>query len=640
MPLQYHPLDETVNEIRLLQLSPSNSISSPFSCDIICTSQHEAPPYSALSYVWGSPTSTHPITIHQSHVTCGLDASLDALRIDASESCETVQVTRNLEAALRHLVASLDGEMFLWVDALCIDQSNNGEKASQVARMTEIFRRAERVFVWLGDAEEGSDEVVEVLEEIGEEAAKLEAEEGVYQLLRKSREPVERSSGDEEKEEVLKRFLERLAGRVKEKRTFPPDATNAFINRPWWTRIWVIQEACVATTLVFVCGVKRLQGKHCFLALEALAGYWQKIEKSTLRGPHIATPYERELMKLYTTQLVIWRRLGKYNFLEEESRPSLFDLLQWCTSQPGLARMHATDPRDRIFSLLGIAHETLDIKPNYDMSCEEVYAHTSKALLGSGHFGILYLGQPHRNMLELPSWVVDWSAEFGRTSLRLSKISNACGDTTPSINFESSRFGLPTAAIVTGIQIDRIAGVGPTWKECRSKMGRRQKHSQAISRLWCQMFKATAISSDILSRGKASDIDESIFRCSKYDYDDEGAMFGLTSDELFEGYKELMKITSGFHHDQRQNIISFSYVVKRNSEARRCFVTENGYVGLGLESIEEGDLVVIFYGARIPFVIRERADMDFTLVGGAYIDGIMSGEAIKEGQEIRDFKIR
>lgn len=53
-------------------------------------------------------------------------------------------------------------------------------------------------------------------------------------------------------------------------------------------------------------------------------------------------------MELYTTQLVIWRRLGKYYFLDEESRPSLFDLLQWCTSQPGLANMHATDPRDRI----------------------------------------------------------------------------------------------------------------------------------------------------------------------------------------------------------------------------------------------------------------------------------------------------
>jgi hypothetical protein len=219
-------------------------------------------------------------------------------------------------------------------------------------------------------------------------------------------------------------------------------------------------------------------------------------------------------------------------------------------------------------------------------------------------------------------------------------MSNACGDTVPSVDFEFSKFGLPTTAIVKGIQIDRISRVGPTWKECRNKMERRQRHSQAISRLWCQMFKATAISNDIVSRRESSDIDESIFRCSKFDYDDEGAMFGLINNELFEGYKELMKITSGFHYDQRQNVISYSYVVKRNAETRRCFVTENGFMGLGLESVEEGDLVVIFHGARIPFVIRERNDGDFTLVGGGFVDGIMNGEAIKEEQETMHFRIR
>lgn len=65
------------------------------------------------------------------------------------------------------------------------------------------------------------------------------------------------------------------------------------------------------------------------------------------------------------------------------------------------------------------------------------------------------------------------------------------------------------------------------------------------------MFKATAISNYIVSRRESSDIDESIFRCSKFDYDDQGAMFGLTNSEVLEGYKELMKITSGFDHDQR-----------------------------------------------------------------------------------------
>lgn len=171
-------------------------------------------------------------------------------------------------------------------------------------------------------------------------------------------------------------------------------------------------------------------------------------------------------------------------------------------------------------------------------------------------------------------------------------------------------------------------------------MARRQRHSQATSRLWCQMFKAMASSNENLEGKEKSDIDDSIFRCSKYDYDDEGAMFGLTNDELYDGYKEFMKITSGFHHDQRQSIVSYSYVVKRNTDGRRCFVTGGGVLGLGLDSVKEGDLVVIFHGARIPFVIREREDTNYVLVGGAYVDGIMNGEAMEKEQDIQEFKIR
>jgi len=651
MPLSYHPLDETINEIRLLELSPTPSTpdgtNTPAHCRIIHTSQQDAPPYSALSYVWGSPTDTVPIAVRQSHVTFAEDLSVDALKIDASDTVETAFVTRSLGLALAHLRAGLAAPMYLWVDALAIDQANNAEKTRQVERMTDIFRCATEVLVWLGEAADGSDELVDVLAEIGREAAALGTEPGfVYQLVRKSREggsdAGEQDSDGDERAVALTKFLYRLDGNVSGKRPFPPTATNAFINRPWWTRIWVVQEASVARNLVFVCGTKRLEGGLCFLALEALAGYWQKLEKSMLGGSKNATPYQRELMKLYTTQLAIWRMISKANFLDKGFRPSLFELLHWSTSQPGLARMHATDPRDRIFSLLGIARDSLGVRPDYDMSCEEVYTHTSKALLDSGSFEIWYHCQPHKNTVELPSWAVDWSAEFSRTSWRLSRMFKASGETTPSISFEMSGSGVPTTVILKGVQIDRIGRVGPTWKECRDQMHRKNRHSQSISRLWCQMFKATANSNATASTEarETSHIDDAIFRCSKYDFDDETAMFGLTSDELFEGYKELIKITSGFQVDKRQIIVSYSYVVKRNTEFRRPFVTEGGLLGLGLDSVQDGDLVVVFYGANIPFVIRQWNTGDFMLVGGAYVDGLMNGEAIEREHKAREFRIQ
>lgn len=647
MSIKYKSLDDSKNEIRLLELQPTNQSDSDQSasvirCRITHVSQDDAPTYSALSYVWGDPDNTVDVCVAQVRIDLHEAPSLESLSLQDSGKDETVKVTRNLESALRHLSDAIAVPAYLWVDALCIDQSNNAEKTLQVSRMTLIFQQAAEVLVWLGPEADDSDEVVDILADIGQEAEALNCPDGVYHALRRSRDvPPEAEDAEDgaksPEDTAFNRFVERLSGKIPTKRTFPPAATDAFIARPWWTRIWVIQEVCVASNLVFVCGMKRLSGKHCFLALEALAGYWQKIEKSMLRGPHLSTAYERELVKLYTSPLVIWRRLRAYKWPDPESKPALFNLLQWCTAQPGMARMHATDPRDRIFSLLGIAREPHGIRPDYNLSCEEVYVYTSKALLESDHFAIWYLGQPHRNMLELPSWVVDWSAEFGRSSSRLARMFTACGDTTPSIRFKLSASGLPVTVLVEGILVDRITRVGPTWKECRTKVANRQRHSQAISRLWIQMFKQ--IASFTQTPRKEDGLDEAIFRCSKYDYDDEGAMFGLTPDDLFvSGYTELMKIKSGFHRDTSKAIISYAYVVKRNSETRRCFVSESGYLGVGQESVEEGDQIVIFFGARIPFVIRERSDGKHSIIGGAYVDGIMNGELL-QGKEQRLFEI-
>ena len=71
----------------------------------------------------------------------------------------------------------------------------------------------------------------------------------------------------------------------------------------------------------------------------------------------------------------------------------------------------------------------------------------------------------------------------------------------------------------------------------------------------------------------------------------------------------------------------------------RPFLTEKGYLGMGPSHTEPGDLVVIFYGDRIAYVIRpapEHRENTYTLVGEAYCDGIMDGE-IADKAEKRDF---
>jgi hypothetical protein len=51
---------------------------------------------------------------------------------------------------------------------------------------------------------------------------------------------------------------------------------------------------------------------------------------------------------------------------------------------------------------------------------------------------------------------------------------------------------------------------------------------------------------------------------------------------------------------------------------------------LGLDDVCEGDLIVIFLGAQVPFVVREVASDVYILVGECYVHGIMDGEAMQD----------
>jgi len=67
----------------------------------------------------------------------------------------------------------------------------------------------------------------------------------------------------------------------------------------------------------------------------------------------------------------------------------------------------------------------------------------------------------------------------------------------------------------------------------------------------------------------------------------------------------------------------------QNLHARRPFITNNGYVGVGPASLGPGDLLYLFPGSKTPSIIRALNGETFSLIGEAYVDGIMHGEAVK-----------
>lgn len=124
----YLPLGESKDTFRLLSLLlQPHPIDGRVQCRLSVEAIDTNVPYEALSYVWGLPdTFNYKIWLN------------DVL----------VPIRHNLLLALRALRREYD--RILWIDALCIDQSNLEERGHQVRVMGEIYSNANHVLAWLG----------------------------------------------------------------------------------------------------------------------------------------------------------------------------------------------------------------------------------------------------------------------------------------------------------------------------------------------------------------------------------------------------------------------------------------------------------------------------------------------------------
>ena len=116
----------TKNSIRLLEILPGTR-STPIASRIHITQLDDPRPYEALSYVWGQKEPDHKVKVNNNDVNA----------------------TPNLFHALERIRLQ-DRERFIWVDQLCINQSDKDEKGNQVQLMSRIYKTASRVLVWLG----------------------------------------------------------------------------------------------------------------------------------------------------------------------------------------------------------------------------------------------------------------------------------------------------------------------------------------------------------------------------------------------------------------------------------------------------------------------------------------------------------
>jgi hypothetical protein len=196
MPL-YTPLPE--GSVRLLRLLPHSDENSRIECQLIACSLLDSGsthPYEALSYVWGPEDNKQPIYI------------------DGDE----LRVTANLYVALSHLRDRFIDQI-IWIDAICINQEDDGEKGQQVQSMAKIYAKASRVIVWLGEATADSgDALKEILNAANQQHANSAINKTNQQatLALPNQQPTDSSINATNQQAILR-----------------------LLERPWFQRIWV-----------------------------------------------------------------------------------------------------------------------------------------------------------------------------------------------------------------------------------------------------------------------------------------------------------------------------------------------------------------------------------------------------------------
>jgi hypothetical protein len=409
-------------------------------------------------------------------------------------------------------------------------------------------------------------------------------------------------------------------------------------RRPWWTRIWVVQEVAVAQDVLVQCGKSTVS--------------WDILRKAYTGPPSISSlcssNSEQTITKVFQ-KLDIIREI-----ISGGRRIELLDLMA------GYRYCQATDPRDKIFALMGLISPSFGnsderLAPDYAVPCKDVYMRTVRFLITvTGNLDVLsYCEAPYdttniSNLMSdsmfntrlsplsepdaFPSWVPDWSRTASVSPLHLrnsvsvqtdrqisvadnSPIYKTSGNTRPSLRQSTDE----DALILRGILFDKVKDCrgnldhffhegnrGPIY-DClslvKSSKVSRYKSGNDRSRAFLRTLVADVVHGKRATESDARALDDWVM---------------LKQDHL--GVEELC--------DRIKLSANLAEAVSAVWNGRQFFMSEKGYMGLAPITTRAGDAVCILFGGQVPFILREREDFGHSMIGECYVHGIMDGEAI------------
>lgn len=658
----YTPLDVSSREIRLLRVTCSgfDDDFAPVICKLVTASLDDPSlNYIALSYVWGLEMSQTPLVVN------GTDFKATANLFDF-----LVRFRKISYVVPQWELAGLS----LWIDAVCINQEDIPERNDQVQMMGSIYRFAKRTISWLGPDDGGSEIAVKILRDIFPR---------VNDSIRR-RDLLAWLDGEQ-------KSLWQKDGQRADTNTFTSgnnfwDSCKDLLSRAYFSRSWITQELVLSQNVVVLCGQQNLP----------LIAFWT-IWEWLLRIEGLPCPAHVEPSLWYLLSSREGRRLLGWGALNK--LPNLMELMRDAKDAPEqdlpllwhelvlhTRILQATDPRDKLYSVLGMLDRKF--KPDYSASIEDVfcdfaqqYVHAEKrlsVLREAGH-GTFFGNPEHpRHRLFVPSWVPNWDAlskeftwgQFYHGGYRLFADGNPpvrlqqAGDLqrgAPPEDSSGTPFkifgrtliarGLPCG---TTLAVHRLGVDHESWTSfCEAYVATRGEDGHYVTGIPVLQALARMI---FLDRDPISTkaIDQSttvqdILKLCILGIILKGSpaqsvveKFGLTPlpslIEKFVGSKELAAHPVEASEIPK-DIVDIStlraHLPKLTSDRLSlmlnyvAFWTSNGYLGWGPPGIVGGDRVCVIIGCDVPVVLRSVGD-HYIHIGPCWVLGLMDGEALEK----------
>lgn len=306
-----------------MNIAQTTDDTEPIACSLKPIPLYETLPHVALSYCWGDALNKVCVSVNQ----------------------QEIAVSSNLHTALLRMRSG--NINYIRVDAVCINQDEMEERSIQIGRIAGIYRQAQEVIVWLGEAGD--------IEESALEEKELATSRSALDISR-------------------------------------------LLSRDYWNRVWIIQELAAALSIHLLCGTYSMP--------------WHTVE-GVVEQNQTMLPFDR-LSKIESSNddglgepRANFERILRLRRNQQAGKPTtMFEALYLS------AHAQATDARDKLYALLGLAFDGARLvpHPNYNLSTEDVYHQFSSELLQGGYpLDVVHLRSVRRGVESFsPSWVVDW----------------------------------------------------------------------------------------------------------------------------------------------------------------------------------------------------------------------------------------